>query len=131
MHYLKTFYLSALAVLAITAGALPIEHGEGKFHNPNNFHARTDFDGSLAISAPARNATALPTSTKEPTGSPRDGWPFGWSRAIKSRQNNELTGWCFKHGNCNVASRDQIQSSDLTGWPFGRSHMVITDASEN
>ncbi|KAG6994219.1 hypothetical protein G7Y79_00046g082700 [Physcia stellaris] len=129
MQYLKTLYLPALALLAITACALPVEPSE-------------------AITAPDLNATAVPATTEHSAGRDRGGWPWIWSRALNPGQDDDVATsedekkaiwsrlmpplWCFRHV-CSVKARDQMQRrADLTGWSFahGRSHPVTTDASE-
>ena len=148
MQYLKTLYLPALALLAITACALPLEPSEGKPHDLSNFHAGTDFPEPIAFSTPDRNATAVPATTEQSAGKGRGGWGWLWPRALNPGQDDDMVKseeeemaiwsrwmpplWCFRRV-CNVKARDQMQRrADLTGWPFphGRAHLVTTDASE-
>lgn len=120
MQYLKTLYLPALALLAITACALPLEPSEGKLHDSSSYHAGTDFLEPIVISVPDRNATAVPAATEQSAGRNRGG-------------PREANNWCWRHV-CIVKSRDRMQGrADLTGWPFphGRAHLPITDASED
>lgn len=146
MQYLKTLYFPALALLAITACALPLEHTtEGKPHNSSIFHARTDFHDKIVISAPDRNAITVPSPTEESSGHWQKRWLWVWPHPPKPRQDDVVVrsedkekalwtrtvnpeNWCWRHV-CKVISRDQMQGpSELNGWSFPQDNSNIFHA---